>query len=153
MCHDGEPLDFHPRQVHDIYVNRSESPVVGTCGGCHKPGMVESRHHKQVHCLQDGASTSSPLTLGIDGVLRRKNHLAMAELSARVLSACEAAGKLAHRQGRCRLDNPLCERQDPKVVSLLRECDRLELAEAWWRGWDAAELAMSRAASDLPAAS
>ena len=55
----------------------------------------------------------------------------------RLLQACEKAGADARLHSFARDDNPYAANA-PRAASLLVASDRLQLAEAWWRGWDRA---------------
>jgi len=55
-----------------------------------------------------------------------------------ILVKCEVAGARARSAGVGREANPFVERHAPEPIRLLAPHARLELAEAWWRGWDGA---------------
>jgi len=55
-----------------------------------------------------------------------------------ILVKCEVAGARARSAGVRREANPFVERHAPEPIRLLAPHARIELAEAWWRGWDAA---------------
>ena len=55
-----------------------------------------------------------------------------------ILVKCEIAGARARSAGLGRNANPFVERYPAAPIRLLAPHARLELAEAWWRGWDGA---------------
>ena len=58
------------------------------------------------------------------------------------LEACEEAGGTAYADGLRRMDNPYAATPARwKQLAIREACQRL--AEAWWRGWDQAELSRS----------
>ena len=71
--------------------------------------------------------------------------------SPRVLLEGVKAGRTAHEEGLCRVDNPYTRRLTRYEAVLIRDMDRANMAEAWWKGWDLAKQAVPNDGMRYPA--